>query len=100
MRHSGGINTYLGRPGYVSIIFDPSAAFTGIPLAVLSDPTDKVIDNQLAYTLCLSLAMAVVQIYRNWLAATVPLWLGQEGIDAPFSSAHKGLGITNHFRQF
>lgn len=36
----GDINTYSGRPGYVSVTLDPSAAFTGVPFTALPDATE------------------------------------------------------------
>lgn len=35
----GDINTYSGRPGYMSITIDPSAIFTGVPFTQLPDAT-------------------------------------------------------------
>ncbi|TIC99389.1 LysM domain-containing protein [Colletotrichum higginsianum] len=35
----GDINTYDGRPGYVSVTVDPSAAFTGVPFTMLPNAT-------------------------------------------------------------
>ncbi|KAH6699753.1 hypothetical protein BKA61DRAFT_706408 [Leptodontidium sp. MPI-SDFR-AT-0119] len=35
----GDINTYPGRPGYVSFTIDPSATFTGIPFTMLPNAT-------------------------------------------------------------
>ncbi|RMZ82760.1 hypothetical protein DV738_g1688, partial [Chaetothyriales sp. CBS 135597] len=35
----GDINTYSGRPGYMSITLDPSATFTGVPFTALPDAT-------------------------------------------------------------
>ncbi|PVH71894.1 carbohydrate-binding module family 50 protein [Cadophora sp. DSE1049] len=35
----GDINTYPGRPGYVSFTIDPGATFTGIPFTMLPDAT-------------------------------------------------------------
>ncbi|KAL2259269.1 hypothetical protein VTK26DRAFT_7116 [Humicola hyalothermophila] len=35
----GDINTYPGRPGYVSITIDPSATFTGVPFTMLPNAT-------------------------------------------------------------
>ncbi|KXJ87067.1 hypothetical protein Micbo1qcDRAFT_185706 [Microdochium bolleyi] len=35
----GDINTYPGRPGFVSITIDPSASFTGVPFTMLPNAT-------------------------------------------------------------
>ncbi|RMD40219.1 hypothetical protein DV735_g4913, partial [Chaetothyriales sp. CBS 134920] len=35
----GDINTYSGRPGYMTITLDPSATFTGVPFTALPDAT-------------------------------------------------------------
>lgn len=35
----GDINNYPGRPGYVSITFDPTASFTGVPFTMLPNAT-------------------------------------------------------------
>ncbi|KAI0850293.1 carbohydrate-binding module family 50 protein [Daldinia vernicosa] len=35
----GDINTYSGRPGYMTITIDPSATFTGVPFTQLPDAT-------------------------------------------------------------
>ncbi|KAH7038381.1 LysM domain-containing protein [Microdochium trichocladiopsis] len=35
----GDINTYPGRPGYVSFTIDPSASFTGVPFTMLPNAT-------------------------------------------------------------
>lgn len=35
----GDINTYPGRPGYMSVTIDPSATFTGVPFAQLPNAT-------------------------------------------------------------
>ncbi|TQV92641.1 Peptidoglycan-binding Lysin subgroup [Cordyceps javanica] len=35
----GDINTYPGRPGYVSFTIDPSATFTGVPFTMLPNAT-------------------------------------------------------------
>ncbi|KAI1104498.1 carbohydrate-binding module family 50 protein [Jackrogersella minutella] len=35
----GDVNTYSGRPGYMTITIDPSATFTGVPFTQLPDAT-------------------------------------------------------------